>query len=269
MKLRHPLTSPKPPAQWPHPVIEIKVEPHFLFIITPPYSGSTALAQILNSCKTSGFLQDQAEGQWLIPGMCTKDRWQREKYIDWESVRAVWLKKIRNIQQSHKDIEIIIEKSPPNLVRVDHLINTFPNASLLAFNRNPYANCSSILHRIHKPKEHTQNTRVDLLKSKAAKWLDRSRWIRKWIFDLDVIHFTYEDLCSDPGQCISLLKETTHSFDKVDIGATIRVKDYKEQKLSNQNDRQIANLTHREIDAISEVLSTDTELLSFFGYSLM
>ncbi len=49
-------------------------QPHFLFIITPPYSGSTAISGVLNSSHRTMILQKSGEGQWLVPGLCEKDR---------------------------------------------------------------------------------------------------------------------------------------------------------------------------------------------------
>ncbi len=47
---------------WPHPKYRHDDEPHFLFIITPPRSGSTAIAQLLNTCDSAMFLQLRGEG---------------------------------------------------------------------------------------------------------------------------------------------------------------------------------------------------------------
>jgi len=264
-----PVSRPASTERWPCPTVKIKDDPHFLFIITPPYSGSTALAQLLNSCHTSAFLQKRAEGQWLIPGMCEKGRWDRGKYIDWNSVRAVWHQRINLLRESDQNLDLIIEKSPPNTVRIDHLINAFPNSTLMAFNRNPYANCASILHRRHEQAAKSSADHIILVKSKAERWLFRSRWIRKWITEMDVVNFTYEEFCSDPAACISRLYEYIPSLRTVDVDATIKVKDYEKQKLANQNTRQIAGLNRQVIDAISEVLDSDIELVTFFGYSLM
>jgi len=76
---------------WPIPNYKNNNEPHFLFIITPPYSGSTALAKFLNTSKQISLFGLKGEGQWLIPGLCEKNRWEKDKYINYSSVKAVWL----------------------------------------------------------------------------------------------------------------------------------------------------------------------------------
>ena len=71
--------------KWPVPEHGIKEEPFFLFIITPPRSGSTALAQILNSAQETTFLNKRGEGQWLIPGLCEADRWNPDTFVNTHS----------------------------------------------------------------------------------------------------------------------------------------------------------------------------------------
>lgn len=250
---------------WPHLRIDIKEEPHFLFVIALPYSGTTALAQVLNSANGSMLLQFRGEGQWLVPGM-REDRWNPDKFIDWESVRSVWLQRVALVRSLVQDIDVVIEKSPPNLVRVDGLKKTFPNHSLMAFNRNPFASCSSILHRRSDIAGKTVPERIKLLRNLASKWLERSHWVRMWAQRDDVIDTTYEAFCADPAGVIERLAVNAPALKTVDVDKPVKVKDYEKQKLQNQNARQIGNLSDEEIEAISKVLSRDGDLVRFFGY---
>ena len=255
--------------KWPCPKYNIEEEPRFLFIITPPDAGSTPFAKILNNSYGTAFLQKKGEGQWLIPGMCEADRWDREKRINWKSVRSVWLERIEFIRSLVQHVELIIEKSPPNLIRIDQLIEIFPNHSLIAFNRNPYANCSSILYRNHDPKNKSEKEVIRIVSKIAHNWLLRSRWIKKWIDEMALSYFTYEKFCADPTSCISKLAANQPVFQTVDIDKTIKVKDYKMQGIVNYNAKQIVKLTQKEVDAISEVLVTDLNLISYFGYEIL
>jgi hypothetical protein len=258
-----------PDIKWPCPDYNIEEEPHFLFIIAPSYSGSTALAQILNSSHATTFLHKRGEGQWLIPGMCGEDRWDRETTINWESVRSVWLQRIELIKTLVQDVELIIEKSPPNHVRIDQLIKVFPNHSLMAFNRNPYANCSSILFRNHDPENKSEEKRIKIVSGIADKWLYRSTWIKKWIDKWQIPNFSYEQFCAEPAACVSTLAVNIPALQTVDVNKSINVKDYKKQGIIDFNEEQISRLSKQEVDAISEVLKTDPELVSFFGYEIL
>ncbi len=255
----------KPGRDWPRINIEINGEPHFLFVIALPYSGTTALAQVLNSADGSMLLQYRGEGQWLVPGM-REDRWNPDKFIDWESVRSVWLQRVSLVRSLVQDIDVVIEKSPPNLVRVGGIIKTFPNHSLVTFNRNPFASCSSIIHRRSDIATKTAPERIRLLQNLAAKWLERSRWVKKWAEKDDVVDMTYEAFCANPSGLVERLATKVPALKSVDVDKPVKVKDYKKQKLQNQNARQIGNLSSDEIDAIAKVLAADRELVRFFDY---
>lgn len=250
---------------WPRPHVKTDQEPHFLFVITTPYSGSTAFSKIINSCEGSTFLHRTGEGQWLVPGM-RDDRWNPDKKIDWQSVRAVWLNRFEETRELVQKLDFVLEKSPPNMVRVDGLIDTFPNHTLMSFTRSPFAVCSSMLHHREGIAKKSERQRMRILRTLARLWLDRAVWVRKWAEKDDVISTTYERFCADPSEVVGKLAERIPAVSAIDVDQAIKIKDYQEQKLENQNPRQIGYLSEREISAISEVLIEDRQLVAYFGY---
>jgi hypothetical protein len=52
----------------------------------------------------------------------------------------------------------------------------------------------------------------------------------------------------------------------IDVKAKVKVKDYKIQSIIDQNERQIAKLLDEEIEHVSRLLISSSELLAFFGY---
>ncbi len=58
-----------------------------------PYSGSTAIAKVLNTGSRTMLLHHTGEGQRLIPGLAGRGRWRADMFVDYESIRAVWLDK--------------------------------------------------------------------------------------------------------------------------------------------------------------------------------
>lgn len=259
--------SPLSDDSWPKPEYDNDILPHFLFIITPPYSGSTALAELINSSHRTTFLQERAEGQWLIPGMCGNDRWDPEKYINWNSVKATWLSKYHEIKRLVKNIDIVIEKSPPNMVRIKKLTSIFPNHSLLAYNRNPYANCASIMYRNYDPKNKSPEERQRILKILAKSWIEKSTLIRALVLELNINMFTYEDFCADISACIKKINLPSDALRSINCESVVKVKDYKPQQILSHNERQISNLTAPEIGFLTDILAEDSGLLSFFGYA--
>ncbi len=255
---------------WPKPRVSISNEPLFLFIVTPSYSGSTILAQALNSSPNSSFLQRRAEGQWLIPGMCRlPDAWERKAYMDWGSIRAVWMERVKLIQEAVGNVEVIIEKSPPNLLRIDNIIDTFPNNVVIAFNRDPYANCSSRLFRRYKPELMTEKEITEILELLASEWIIRSKWVKKWISELNLLNSTYERFCENPADYLNEIINICPQLKEFNSKKNFKIKDYSPAKISNQNARQISNLSPGQVKALSEVLENEADLLDYFGYNLL
>ncbi len=255
--------------KWPCPNIGFVEEPHFLFIMAPPFSGSTALAHVLATAHGAALLSTKGEGQWLVPGMCESDRWQPAKQVNWRSVRAIWLQHIQDIRRRGSRVSLIIEKSPPNIVRADGLTRTFPNHSLLAFNRNPYANCASLLYRQYEPEGKHAGERSSIVSQLAGGWLVRSRHIKKAIDKYQMPRLSYEQFCSDPAACVATLVGDMPVLKTVDVAQEISVKDYPKQELRDFNAEQIAKLNQQEINAITETLANNAGLVNYFGYELL
>ena len=259
----------KPSELWPEPDYEKDNEPHFLFILTPPYSGSTAIANLLNTSKRTASLQAKAEGQWLIPGLCQNDRWEKGKYINYNSVKSVWLNRYQELNRSEKVIDVVIEKSPPNMMRIMELSSRFKSFSFVANNRNPYANCASILYRHHNDENIGAEQRIKVLSSIARDWIKRSFIINKLVTEHEIPLITYEDFCKNPATLIKELNLPRGVVDTIDVNAIVKVKDYEPQKILNQNDRQISKLTAEELQHLTNIFIEKKELLDNFGYKLL
>ena len=215
------------------------------------------------------LLQEDGEGQWLIPALCDSDRWNPDKVIDYSSIKAVWLNTFQRAHRKDRNIRIVIEKSPPNMVRLERLSAQFQDFSFLAINRDPYANCSSILYRHFKPDSLSSAQRMSTLEKIAENWLKRSATIRNLVNRLAIPLLTYESFCNDPASILEKISLPDGALDSINIHAAIQVKDYRPQPITNQNQRQIANLSNTEVAQLSEILVNHMEVLQFFGYSLL
>lgn len=253
-------------VRWPLPDFDENNQPHFLFIIAPPNSGSTAIAGLLNSSCRTMFLDKNGEGQWLIPGLCEEDRWSPGKEIYYDSIKAVWLDRFQKVQQLTQTIDTVIEKSPPNMMRMERLISNFSDCSCLAINRNPYANCASKIYRYHDAKNRDSNSRRILLTRATQNWLVHSSKIRELVVKLNVPLITYEAFCDDPASVLNKLTLPDGVESTIDFNSKVKVKDYKIQTISNQNELQISKLSVEEIGHISSILTENCELIEFFGY---
>ena len=81
------------------------------------------------------------------------------------------LTNIKYIQKSNRKIDFVIEKSPPNMMRIVELSTHFKRLSLIANNRNPYANCASILYRNFDAESFNLQERKEILLGLAGDWI--------------------------------------------------------------------------------------------------
>jgi len=241
---------------------------HFVFILCMAYSGSTVLAKVLNSARNSMILHPIAEGQYLVPGMRGVDRRDPNKRIEWDSVKTTWLSRVNMVESLAGKIDVVIEKSPPHIFRLDQLVTAFPNNSLITFNRNPYARSASHLYRMHASL-HKLGTegRLDRLRKGVHNWIDVSTQIKKWADKEQTVNLTYEQFCQDPQLEVSKIMDSIPHLQGIDVDVPVKVKDYPPQTISNQNRRQVARLSEQEKCMIGEELSGYEDLLQFFGYT--
>lgn len=215
------------------------------------------------------ILQPRGEGQWLVPGLCEKDRWNPEKEVNYASVKATWLSVYQQVRRLTQNVDVVIEKSPPNMMRIKQLSSQFGDYSFIANNRDPYANCASILYRSHDADNLRPDERQNLLKDLVKKWIMRSLKIQEIILNFNIPLLTYEDFCQNPSSVKNKLNTPSGVSESINPNANVKVKGYAPQPIANQNQRQISKLSDEEIKYISELLKSHSELLEYYGYQLM
>ena len=255
--------------KWPKPKHDESDQPYFLFLLTPPNSGSTAIAKVLDSSPRTMTLTPNGEGQWLVPGLCSADRWDPDKEVDYSSVKAVWLNRYQKVKSQHSEVDVVIEKSPPNMMRIADLSSQFDRVSFLANNRDPYANCSSRLFRYHDVENVTLSSRQEILIDLARVWVERSRRIREFVEGGGVPVLTYERFWESPSLLLDMLSLPEGVAETISLNAHVKVKDYELQPIINQNQRQISNLTADDVDCLNSVLCPERDLLDYFDYKLL
>ncbi|MEM9884533.1 MAG: sulfotransferase [Bacteroidota bacterium] len=239
------------------------VEPKYLFILSPPYSGSTLLQQILFSSKNvsaNNPIGKHREGQKLpyvrklmFPSI--DYRWDSRHKMPWEDIKIEWHK--------YWDITkpILLEKSPPNTVRALDIENVFQPVYFICLMRNPYAICEGWLRRLTK--------NID----------DPIQIIQKCLFyqrkNLDQlensIYLKYEDLVDKPNyskkQIISFLPDLVDlDFDKKFTAHNSR---NKKLSLINLNREKIDRLSIKDINRATYLLRPYESLVNSFGYELL
>jgi hypothetical protein len=228
----------------------------YLFILCPPYSGSTVLWRLLATSTAVSVLPE--EGQFLpeLIDILRDDPWKKDKTQPWEQIKPVW--------DNYWDHEkaYLVEKSPPHLIRTEAISTHFQPISFLIMVRNPYAHCEGLMRRNDWPAAGAArfSTRVMRRQMENAENYANS------------IKFTYETLVETPEAVVSQIQAFLPG-----IGELKHAQDFKihsidgvvKRKIQNLNQKKINNLSIGDIKAINAVLRENLDVLEYWGYELL
>ena len=247
------------------------------FIATLPNSGSTALAMLLETSPASVALTDNAEAQWLIPELSAPvGRWRADTPLDHERIARVWRTAARNRVAAEgiaSDPVLVIEKSPPNMVRMQVLLDTFAEEKpqVLVYTRNPFAICASWKKRMPPERIAEEWGEAAGPEETYANLLGRicgSRMkILAGLLPLARMKLSYEELTADPDATAAAIARKWPLLTGMRTGADISVKDYKPQSLKDMNGEQLRTLTDAEISDIAAGLAPYADSIQALGYS--
>ncbi|MBF0622115.1 MAG: sulfotransferase [Magnetococcales bacterium] len=241
-----------------------------LFLLMPNNSGTTFLEQVLNRCENVAHLP--AEGQF-IPGFVGPtpirdnvvslwteklDLFTDPAHFDWPKTKRAWQERLRT---NNTDPRVFVEKSPPNLLRANMLIENFPRVKFLVMVRNPYAVAEGICR---------QNPQADLTRAATHlmtcfKWQDMNlkRYADRSLF------FTYERMCAQPNAVAKQISNLIPDLHDVNFQQKIKIKGRYHEQIRNMNAQQIERLSPEDIQTLNRVFHSHEVLLRRFGYSIL
>lgn len=238
-----------------------KKEPQFLFILSPPYCGSTLLNQLLSTSKNVSCNNNLGtrEGQSL-PGvkhfMFQKDRWNEAVNYPWYEVKKVWM----NYWDQTKPI--LMDKSIPNIMRVVAIKKEFKNSYFVCMVRNPYAQVEGIIRRNGATTEYAANFAIKCLKYQQ-KNIEQ---------EANLLFFTYEQLCEDKTKTIEQLIHFIPELSDIQVNAQFKAHNFKTKgsmSITNLNDEKIAKLSSKQLDTINTIFRENSALLDYFNYRII
>lgn len=228
-------------------------EPKLIFIFTPPNSGSTMLAHILNSSEKTLILNPKSEGQWLVDELSGPGRWEEKKKVDWNKVKNIWFEKFFIQKEINSKIEFIIEKSPPNIIRYKDILRTFKSYKIITFIRDPFATCASMTSRMTSNRTIKVN-RIDLIKANIERWILINKHINKIKNRYETLSLTYEKMCDETDQTYKDIINFIPEISDINPYKKYKVKDYSPNNLFNFNKKQIGFLSNYEKVVIKNML---------------
>ncbi len=262
IKAEKPVVS-HPPAALP----EAADEPVLLMLLTPPNSGSTAIADFVAQIDAIEGFNRRYEGQWLVRKVMVDERWKRKTKVNYKRIRTVWLQAFHRQRAKNPKLKYIFEKSPPNMLRYEGLSKLFGDTRIIVNIRDPYANISSIVHRYHGFTEVDDVKKMQILQKAAAAWQRRAKTLRRIVTKGNCKLLTYEQFCVDPIVILRLFNLDEYN-NIVNANYKVNVKDYGSGEIRNMNEGQIAKFSSTDISVISQELGKRPQLLKFFGYAL-
>ena len=233
----------------------------FLFILCPPYSGSTLLNQIISSSKSVSCNNELGvrEGQ-LLPGvkhfMFTKDRWTQETKYDWQKIKNVWL------QYWDHSKNILLDKSSPNIIHLNDIQKVFEESYFIIMVRNPYAQAEGIIRRNKTTADYAAQFVLKCLKYQKRNIDKKYRGI----------FFTYEELCDHPSSVLNKLTDFLPELSDINIHAKFKAHNFKTKNkmtVQNLNEEKINRLTKDQIEKINSYFGKEKHLLDFFNYEIL
>lgn len=236
-------------------------EHKYLFILSPPYCGSTLLHEILSSSRavSPNNTQGTREGQGL-PGvkeiMFDHDRrWDETLEFDWDFIKKQWMK--------YWDLNkpVLLEKSPPNLIRTEAISKCFQPSFFILLHRDPYAHVESLMRREKWP--------ADKAAAFAIKCMKHQRDNMEKLGN--TMALSYEELTDETAGTLDRLRAFMPELSDIRIEKEYDVHNFRNQKLriTNLNSEKRTLLSHETLMAINQVFKKDEEVLTAFGYRIM
>jgi len=224
----------------------------YLFILCPPFSGSTILHKIINTHpNVSTFIgnPDTIEGQGQGFLIYDDENYESNRHNENYELPVERLKQLFDKHWNH-DKPLLCDRSPP-FVHFAHQIESyfeqFGDVYFICMIRNPY----------------------------ATRWIKESNWVRfaeeqkRNIETLKhVTHFTYEELVSDQEFVVEKLNDFLPEFTEGEFDFSVGDIEH-----FNKNDNRCKKISKRYLDRVdnadskNEILQDNKHLLDFFGYN--
>lgn len=233
----------------------------FLFILSPKYCGSTLLNEII--CTSNAVSVNNSEGTREGQGLpVVKDimfnhdrRWDESLDFDWQLIKNEWMK--------YWDLSrpVLLEKSPPNIIRAKSINQHFNPAYFIILYRNPYAHVESLMKRENWTPEESAEFAINCLiyQKQNLESLQRT------------FQLSYEELTDNPARMSESLSNFLPEISDIVTDKEFNAHNFKNQKMkiTNLNSEKISLLTNEELDRINSVFRKNDTLFHYFNYEIM
>lgn len=225
----------------------------YIFILCPPFCGSTILWKLVSTSSTVSTLP--CEGQFIpeVEKIMRKDPWNSDQKLPWGEIKNTWN------NYWNQDKPFFLEKSPPNIIRASEIAEYFHPVNFLIMVRNPYAHCEGLIRRRNYDAQGAAEFTVHCLKQQARNAEELK----------NTLCFTYEELAGDPKSVSQKIQ-----FFLPQIGALGHNQKFKTRSIDGKisrgivdlNQKKIHNLSITDLKKINAILKRNSNVMNYWGY---
>jgi hypothetical protein len=227
----------------------------YLFILCPPYSGSTLLWKLLTTSANVSALP--LEGQFMpeVEAIMRHKPWKADNVLPWPDIKKAW--------ESHWDSSkpVLLEKSPPNLIRTREIVANFQPVKFIVMVRNPYAQAEGLMRRNQWTAKRAANFSMMCL----GKQLENANELS------DALVITYEALVSNPANACRQLEEFMPELSDINYEASFEVHSIDgtlNRPITDLNSKKIAALSAADIATLHEIFAEHEDTITAWNYDV-
>ena len=225
----------------------------YLFILCPPLSGSTILVSTSDAVSSLPCEGQNVRGVKKLP---RPDRWNSAIELPWAEIKRIW--------ERHwdKTRPLLLEKSPPHVIRVPQIMEHFDPIYCIVMVRNPYAHCEGLMRRLGWSPVEAAELSLHCMRQQ----IENVRMVPR------CVRFTYEEMADDPAAVSRKIRDFLPAIGELkhdDAFESHSIDGVLKRTILNLNAKKIRNLSPSDLRAISAVLKTAPEVMHYWGYEFL
>lgn len=228
----------------------------YIFVLCPPRSGSTILWNLVSTSSQVSALPREGQKLPEVRKILRNDPWNETMEVPWARIKDEWHK----YWESEKPL--MIEKSPPNLIRAGEIEKYFEPCYFLIMVRNPYAHFEGLMRKRKRSSDKVVEFIIKCLRCQMTNSQNLATSIR----------FKYEELVESPVQVCKKIESFIPRLGVLDYDKTFEVSAIdgkKDRKIvGDLNRKKIENLSPLQIARINRALRKNLDVMEYWGYEL-
>lgn len=227
----------------------------YIFVLCPPYAGSTILWRLLSTSAAVSALPREGLRLAGVGPLLAGDVWDPEVVLRWAEIREVWM---RSWDPSKP---LLIEKSPSHLVRLQQIHEHFGPVYSVIMVRDPYAHTEGVMRRFTWDARRAAEFCVSCLRHQAEN--------RRFE---PCLSLTYEDLADRTEETCGRLRDFLPGLGDLDHHRKFSVHSidgYVTRPIVNLNEKKVRQLTPRDRRTINDVLRANDDVMEAWGYRVL